>query len=1151
MKLTNIIGDTNLFEYSTHHLLFTKLILKMKKGYILSCLMILSLPSFAQQTDFPIEKGAYSPTWESVSSWTCPEWYEDAKFGIWAHWGPQCEAEDGDWYARFMYYPNTQQWSWQTSHFGSPTVFGLKDLINVWKAEKWTPDSLVKLYKDAGAQYFMTLGNHHDNFDLWNSPYQEWNSVNMGPKKDIVKGWSDACDKYGLPFGVSIHASHAWTWLEPSQPYDGNLTKDDGYLPNNDGTEKWWKGYDPQELYAQRHAHSTGWDNSGTIHSQWGWGNGASVPSDKYMMKFQNRVLQLINDYNPKMLYFDDTVLPFWGVTDSIGLNILSDYYNHSAKQHNGEQQVVVMGKILDDNQKNALLWDVERGIPDRPQKRHWQTCTCIGDWHYNQSVYNNNGYKSAAQVIRMLVDIVSKNGNLLLSVPVKANGTIDDKEEAIVKGIGAWMNINKNSIYSTRPWKTFGEGPLAEAVNPMTAQGFNENNNYSNQDIRYVQRNDTVFATIMAWPSAGEYPLKSFAVTSPYYSGQVNSVELLGYGKVNFRQDNDALMIDIPASHPNDIAPVFQITLGESLTAWNQLQQLINVLDEKTNILNSVANYNTGKLSLQQVSLLKIRVAEAKSISETAGETVIKDEILKLTSAYHNLNNFVNKGGLADTQGTTDITQEFLLETSNFSRIDNSTTRFSTPKNWVVDNFKIAQNNSDGTKNGIDRFPGFNCLMLGLWNDRQNSLEGNLADARIYRKVHLTKGQYYFGGAFDTHYNLSKGYIFVSGELPETSNLGEKSIAFYPITKVADGNDAYGVYFSLAQDQDVYLGFQADLNSGSATQEMRVKSVKLLKYNDIAFTDLEGLISKAQLMVAGAKINDNTGYYSQSTVNYMKALIAEALQVNSQSSSIDIYNAYELLKLSCERFNKDVRNAGGNGDIIGASEITNDQLVESSNFTPVDGTDPTKRFASPKYWTVDNFNIPQSDNSGTKAGLDHFTGQYSISLGLWNDRSKNTIGSLSDARIYHKISLKKGRYYFGATYDNTWMPVKGYMFASEQLVHTTAIEDSTLAFYSLANCTTDGSFNGMYFTLEKDADVNVGFQCDLLQGNETQEFRAKQVKLLMIADTSTGIEVHEVAQGQTNTEYYSLGGIRLANPPEHGAFIIRSEGKAKVLMKK
>lgn len=533
----------------------------IKRQWIFGCLLTLSMTASAQRPDYPITAGPYSSSWESVSQWTCPEWFEDAKFGIWAHWGPQCQAEDGDWYARHMYYPDTQQWKWNTSHFGSPEVFGLKDLIHAWKAERWNPDSLVKLYKDAGARYFMALGNHHDNFDLWNSPYQEWNSVNLGPQKDLIGGWSEACKRYGLPLGVSIHASHAWTWLEPSQPYDGNLTKADGYVKNPDGTDKWWKGYDPQDLYAQNHPHSTGWENRGTIHSQWGWGNGAAQPSREYMMKLQNRVLQLIADYDPKMIYFDDTVFPFWGVTDSIGLNILSDFYNHSALMNAGKQQVVVMGKILNDDQKQALLWDVERGIPDRPQARHWQTCTCIGDWHYNQSTYNNNRYKSAAHVIRMLVDIVSKNGNLLLSVPVRANGTIDEKEEAIVKGIGAWMRVNQQSIYSTRPWKTFGEGPLAEAVNPMTGQGFNEGIKYSAKDVRYVVRKDTVFATIMAWPEAVMYSLKALAKKSPYYSGKVAKVTLLGHGTVKFKQTNDALLVDVPATHPNEIAPVFQVS--------------------------------------------------------------------------------------------------------------------------------------------------------------------------------------------------------------------------------------------------------------------------------------------------------------------------------------------------------------------------------------------------------------------------------------------------------------------------------------------------------------------------------------------------------------------------------------------------------------
>ena len=182
-------------------------------------------------------------------------------------------------------------------------------------------------------------------------------------------------------------------------------------------------------------------------------------------------MLELINDYNPDILYFDDTAMPFYGCDDAVGQNILAHYYNHSAGLNGGIPNVVVTGKQLTTEQKNYMLWDVERGIPDRVQQKYWQTCTCIGDWHYNKSTYNNGSYKSATQVVNMLVDIVSKNGNLLLSIPVKGDGTIDHKEEAVLAGIKAWMDINSTSIYGTRPWKTFGEGPLAEAANPLSAQ--------------------------------------------------------------------------------------------------------------------------------------------------------------------------------------------------------------------------------------------------------------------------------------------------------------------------------------------------------------------------------------------------------------------------------------------------------------------------------------------------------------------------------------------------------------------------------------------------------------------------------------------------------------------------------------------------------
>jgi alpha-L-fucosidase len=277
-------------------------------------------------------------------------------------------------------------------------------------------------------------------------------------------------------------------------------------------------------------------------------------------MKFQNRVLQCINDYQPDILYFDDTVLPFYGCDDQIGLNILAHYYNRSAKLNGGKQNVVAMGKILEDKHKEAMMWDVERGVPDRPQKEYWQTCTCIGSWHYSETGYRNGWYTSASQVISMLVDIVSKNGNLLLSVPVRGDGSIDEKEMAILADIKAWMDVNGTSIYGTRPWKTFGEGPTAENAKPLHAQGFNENNNYSAEDVRYVQRNDTVFATIMRWPQQCAYTFKSLGTASPYYSGAVKEVTLLGHGAVPFVNGERGLEVTLPEENTNAIAPVFSI---------------------------------------------------------------------------------------------------------------------------------------------------------------------------------------------------------------------------------------------------------------------------------------------------------------------------------------------------------------------------------------------------------------------------------------------------------------------------------------------------------------------------------------------------------------------------------------------------------------
>ena len=796
----------------------------MMKKTLFSVLAAFAMTASAQKSDVPIQTGAYGNDWESLSEWDCPEWFKDAKFGIWAHWGPQCQAEDGDWYARFMYYEGSGQYNYHVNHFGNPKNFGLKELCNAWKADQWNPQELVALYKSVGARYFMTLGNHHDNFDNWNSTYQEWNSVNVGPKKDLIKGWSDACKAEGLPLGVSIHASHAWTWLEPSQKYDGNLTK-------ADGEGKWWEGLDPQELYAQNHTHSSGWENSGTIHSQWEWGNGASQPSQAYKQKFQNRVLQLINDYEPDMIYFDDTAMPFYGCDEQIGKNILQHYYNHSAALHGGQQQVVVTGKQLNEQQKDYMLWDVERGIPDRPQAMYWQTCTCIGQWHYDQNVYNNNGYKSGATVVRMLIDVVSKNGNLLLSIPVRGNGSIDDKERRVLADIKAWMDVNSESIYGTRMWKTFGEGPLAEAANPMNAQGFNEGQAYSAQDVRYMQKDGAVYATIMAWPATADFTFKAFSIAETSYSGEVDNVTLLGGGDVEFTHGINGLTIQLPTAKPNTIAPVFKITFkAENRSAYELLQDLIEAVEKAANdALPQVQAYNTGKISPTKLNQLLEAVAKAKTLSADSADGDCEAARESLIAAYRSfLNDGVNKGGAFNGVAEANLTTQYLIEGADFTRSAGGTNRFGTPKYWNVENFNIP-NGGDGTKHGLDKYSGRDALMLGVWNDAGNNTTGNLSNARIYRRITLPAGKYYFGAAYNTTYSInSEAYMFVSKTLCNTADIPTQSIAYYGINNCTGDLKLQGLYFQLDEETEVCIGFQANLLNGCSTQEFRAEQVAL-----------------------------------------------------------------------------------------------------------------------------------------------------------------------------------------------------------------------------------------------------------------------------------------------------------------------------------
>ena len=542
--------------------------ISIPKFFLLSAILVapgeaFAIPSdakpavIANTTNEPVQPGKFQPTWESLQQYQhAPEWFHNAKFGIWAHWGPQCQPQDGDWYARGMYDEGIDQNKFHNAHYGSPSKFGFKDVIHEWHAENWNPEKLMALYKRAGAQYFFALANHHDNFDNFDSQYQPWNSVAVGPKKDLIGGWAKAARENGMRFGVSVHASHAWTWYELSQNFDGNLTK-------ADGKGLWWDGLDPQDLYAQNHPRSKNNFHIWDMISLWDWANGATPPSQAYCDKFYNRTIDLINKYHPDLIYFDDTALPLWPASDA-GLKIAAHYYNSSMKWHSGKNEAVIFGKILTPDQRECVVWDCERGVSNQIEEQPWQTDTCLGDWHYKLSIFEKHQYKSTKTVIQMLADVVSKNGNLLLNVPLRGDGTPDADEIAVVEGIAKWMDVNKESIFGTRPWKKCGEGPALDAAAPIQAQGFNEGKGkpFTAQDFRFTTKGNVLYAIELGWPTNG-VSLTSLGKSARLLDGSVKKIQLLGSKeKIQWQQTGDALVISQPKNQPNNFVVVFKIIL-------------------------------------------------------------------------------------------------------------------------------------------------------------------------------------------------------------------------------------------------------------------------------------------------------------------------------------------------------------------------------------------------------------------------------------------------------------------------------------------------------------------------------------------------------------------------------------------------------------
>lgn len=481
-------------------------------------------PDIWNLPSLPVASGRYSADWKEIGQiYVVPEWWRDAKFGAWSHWDPQSMPEQGDWYARGMYVQGSAQYKYHLQHFGHPSLYGYKDICRNWVIDRWDPDSLMELYIGMGAKYFMAMGVHHDNFDCYDSKYQSWNSVNVGPKVDIVGTWEKVARDHGMRFGIGFHDTPARTWGQfmtaryasdkagPMQgvPYDALQTI-------RDGKGKWWEGMDPVDLYGPVHT------KDDPLHSP-------------FANQFMWRVDDAITKYHPDVIYFDEHAgnsQVDLGVHMGLGFlapQLIANYYNKSLKWNNGKMDVVVnlkgVGGRYNSFQNNpdllpfadrSLVKSTEAFVEPEIMAYPFQTETSIADWHYK----TGQRYVDAGRIIISLMENVCRNGSMLLNLTQHGRGDLDTEVIRIAKDVGVWLKINGEAVYGSRPFEVYGE-----------------------DSVRYTRNNGYVYATLLHW-NGGPVTLHSLHRDGATL-GKVSKVELLGSKlAMNFVQDENGLTV-------------------------------------------------------------------------------------------------------------------------------------------------------------------------------------------------------------------------------------------------------------------------------------------------------------------------------------------------------------------------------------------------------------------------------------------------------------------------------------------------------------------------------------------------------------------------------------------------------------------------------
>ena len=477
-------------------------------------------------TGFLRARPAYEPTWDSLAKHPVPDWFADAKFGIFFHWGIYTvPAFDSEWYSRNMYIEGHRANQYHKLVYGAPANFGYKDFIPMFKAEHYDPADWAQLFRNAGAKFVVPVAEHHDGFPMYDCGFSKWCAAKMGPKRDLIGDLAAAVRKEKLVFGLSSHRIEHWWFFDEGMKFDSDVRD-----PRYAGL------YGPARIVADEHDH---------LHRK-----SLPMPDGRFLKDWLNRTCELVDKYQPQLVYFD------WWIhhisCDPYLKQFAAYYYNRAAEWKKG----VAIDYKHDAFPEGAAVFDVERGQLDGIRPMFWQSDTAVAktSWGYVQ----NHDYKTVTAIIGDLVDVVSKNGALLLNIGPRPDGTIPEPERQMLLEIGEWLKINGEAIYGTRPWKVFGEGPTG------VVQGrFTDSNrpDFTAEDMRFTRKGDVVYAIALAWPASGRLRIKSMAKPDTSHQA-VSAIELLGSdARLKWTHRADGLHIDLPRKKPCNHAFVLKIT--------------------------------------------------------------------------------------------------------------------------------------------------------------------------------------------------------------------------------------------------------------------------------------------------------------------------------------------------------------------------------------------------------------------------------------------------------------------------------------------------------------------------------------------------------------------------------------------------------------